>query len=188
MDADPLMKIHCVVLPLLLAGCTAMAPYKAPLDGPRAQVKSELSTHDSYNEGLSVSVSTDHECLEGRVGTPSQETALFAVHGTTSRPDGYVDIAANQALHLIVSGLASAGRRCVIEFNTEFAVQGRYLLKGGIADSDSGWCRVEVINADTGASLVKFETPTQVTPAPTERYSWRQFMAHQGCFLPSIED
>jgi len=116
-----------------------------------------------------------------------QETALFAVHGTTSRPKGYVDIAANQALHLIVSGLASAGRRCVIEFNTEFAAQGRYLLKGGIADSDSGWCRVEVINADTGASLVKFETPPQVTPAPTERYSWRQFMAHQGCFLPSIE-
>ena len=71
-----------------------------------------------------------------------QETALFAVHGTTSRPKGYVDIAANQALHLIVSGLASAGRRCVIEFNTEFAAQGRYLLKGGIADSDSGWCRV----------------------------------------------
>lgn len=181
------MNIRCVVLPLLLAGCTAMTPYKAPFEGPRAQIKSELSTHDSYNEWLSVSVSTDHECLEGRVGTPSKEAALFAVHSTTSRPDGYVDIAANQPLHLIVSGLASAGRRCVIEFNTEFAAQGRYLLKGGIADTDSGWCRVEVINADIGASQAKFETPTQVTPAPTESHSWRQFMAHQGCFLPSAE-
>jgi hypothetical protein len=33
------MNIRCVVLPLLLAGCTAMTPYKAPLEGPRAQIK-----------------------------------------------------------------------------------------------------------------------------------------------------
>ncbi|NMZ91103.1 hypothetical protein HBR95_06215 [Pseudomonas panacis] len=164
-----------------------MTPYKAPLEGPRAQLKSELSTHASYNEWLSVSVSTDHECLQGRVGAPSKETALFSVHSSTSRPDGYVDIAADQPLHLIVSGLASAGRRCVIEFNTQFAAQGRYLLKGGIADADSGWCRVKVINADTGAALAEFETPTQVTPDPTESPSWRQFMARQGCFLAPAE-
>ncbi|NVZ19441.1 hypothetical protein [Pseudomonas costantinii] len=182
------MKIRCIALPLLLAGCVPLTPYKAPVEGPLAQIKSELSTHDSYNEWLSVRVSTDVDCLEGRQATRNKETALFSVHSTTSRPAGYVDIAANQPLHLVMGGLASADQRCTIEFVTEFAAGRRYVLKGGIVDTASAHgrlCRIDVVNADTGTSLVQFETPTQVTPAPTESYARRQFMAHQGCYVPS---
>ena len=169
-----------------MAGCAAYQHYSPPIQGPHAQIKSELYTPNSYNNLLSVSLSSDTGCRLGRQAGWGKESQLFSVYNATPRPPGYQAVAANTPLHLVMQGTASAGRGCVIEFITSFAADERYLLKGGIINND-GLCRVDVVNADTGASLARFETPTQVPPTATEPYARRQLMDQQGCFLPTTD-
>ncbi|RWW91123.1 hypothetical protein BHE74_00000274 [Ensete ventricosum] len=154
--------------PTSLLVCAPYQHYAAPVQGPRAQIKSELYTPNSYNYLLSVGVSTDTDCRLGRQAARGKETELFSVYNATPRPQGFQEIAANTPLHLVLQGSASAGRVCTLEFITEFAANGRYLLKGGMLEN-GGLCRIEVVNADTGASLAQFETQTQVPPASTDR-------------------
>lgn len=181
-----MIKKLCLASLVLIASCAPYQHYAAPVQGPRAQIKSELYTPNSYNYLLSVGVSTDTDCRLGRQAARGKETELFSVYNATPRPQGLQEIAANTPLHLVLQGSASAGRVCTLEFITEFAANGRYLLKGGMLEN-GGLCRIEVVNADTGASLAQFETPTQVPPASTESYSWRQLMDQKGCYLPSSD-
>ena len=171
---------------LLLGGCAPYQHYAAPAQGPHAQIKSELYTPNRYDYLLSVAVSTDTGCRLGRPAGRGKETELFFVYNATPRPAGYQAIAANTPLHLVLHGSANSGRLCTLEFITELAENGRYLLKGGVPDKGE-LCRIEVVNADTGASLAQFETPTQVPPAATEAYSWRQLMDQRGCYLPATD-
>lgn len=179
-----MIKKLCLASLVLIAGCAPYQHYAAPAQGPRAQIKSELYTPNSYNALLSVSVSTDADCRLGRQAARGKETELFSVYNATPRPPGYQQIAANTPLHLVLQGSANAGRVCTLEFISAFAANERYLLKGGLLDN-GGLCRIDVVNADTGTSLARFETPTQVPPASTESHSWRQLMNQKGCYLPS---
>lgn len=176
----------CLASLLLMAGCAPYQHYYPPAQGPRAQIKSELYTPNSYNNSLSVSLSSDTGCRLGRQAGWGKETQLFSVYNATPRPPGYQAIAANTPLHLVMQATASTGRGCMIEFVTSFAADGRYLLKGGIINNDA-LCRIDVVNADTGVSLVQFETPTQVPPAATEPSARRQLMDQQGCYLPTTD-
>lgn len=179
-------KTFCLASLLLMAGCTPYQLYSPPAQGPRAQIKSELYTPNSYNNLLAVGLSTDTGCRLGRQAGRGKESQLFSVYNATPRPAGYQAIAADTPLHLVMQGTASAGRGCVIEFITSFAADGHYLLKGGIIDHDE-LCRIDVVNADTGVSLARFETPTQVPPAASEPYARRQLMDQQGCYLPTTD-
>lgn len=184
-----MIKTLCLASLLLLGGCAPLKLYTAPAQGPRAQIISQLYTPNSYSNLLSVSVSTDTGCRLGRQAGQGKEAQLFSVYNAKSRPEDYQPIAANTPLYLVMAGTANASRVCELEFITTFAAGARYRLEGGIVDNPAehaGLCRLNVINADSGESLVHLETPLQTLPRPDAPFIHERF-SDDGCHVPATD-
>ena len=158
-----IMKVLPIgVLVLLTAGCVQVQQYTPPPGVPQAQIRSEMDALSNYRNYLTLTEAPIVGCKYGRTVSVKPGRQLFAVRDKTSRPAGFIPVEAAKPIHLVVDGAANAGRRCKIEFISEFAPAARYVIKGGIVESPETYdsCQVKIFNEDTGAPLLMLEPST----------------------------
>ena len=143
------------VLLLLTAGCVQVQQYTPPPGVPQAQIRSEMDALSNYRNYLTLTEAPIVGCKYGRTVVVKPGRQLFAVRDKTSRPAGFIPVEAAKPLHWVVDGSANAGRSCRIEFVSEFAPGGRYVIKGGIIENPETYdsCQVKIFSEDTGVPL-----------------------------------
>ena len=150
------------VLLLMTAGCAQVQNYAPPPGAPQALIRSEMDALSNYRNYLTLTEAPIFGCKFGRTVAVKPGRQLFAVRDKTSRPAGFIPVEAVKPIHLVVDGAANAGRRCKIEFVSEFVPGARYVIKGGIIESPETYdsCQVKIFDEDSGVPLPMVEPST----------------------------
>jgi hypothetical protein len=109
------------IVTALLSGC-ATAPYVIPEGASFANLKNTISGTQNYRESIDIGIVDPEKKIPAR---------LFYIYKSTSKPEGYVKVPANEPLQLYYDETASGGRSCKITIQVRLEEGKNYVLVGG---------------------------------------------------------